>query len=239
MKKSLLLLLITLLLTGCTITRMDNKSYEQVMDKVLSLNIKLYNKVGKGYKYYAPRGVIRTDSNTYNDVLKRNDMTYYLYVDVVSYYYKTKIDYKKNEKAYFSKTLSNGKKEGYVEINKKYGKLYVQMFYNYAKIETYVDESNLNVAIEDMSYILSSVKFNDSLLKKMYDSGRFDSKEEVFKLFDNKEKEGNFLEYIKEYDKYDGEEEDSVTPEQEIEIKETTTKKEVTTKSEEVTTNAQ
>ena len=39
--------------------------------------------------------------------------------------------------------------------------------------------------------------------------------------------------------KYDGEEEDSVTPEQEIEIKETTTKKEVTTKSEEVTTNAQ
>ena len=239
MKKSLLLLLVTLLLTGCTITRMDNKSYEQVMDKVLSLNIKLYNKVGKGYKYYAPRGVIRTDSNTYNDVLKRNDMTYYLYVDVVSYYYKTKIDYKKNEKAYFSKTLSNEKKEGYVEINKKYGKLYVQMFYNYAKIETYVDESNLNVAIEDMSYILSSVKFNDSLLKKMYDSGRFDSKEEVFKLFDNKEKEGNFLEYIKEYDKYDGEEEDSVTPEQEIEIKETTTKKEVTTKSEEVTTNAQ
>ena len=113
------------------------------------------------------------------------------------------------------------------------------MFYNYAKIETYVDESNLNEAIEDMSYILSSVKFNDSLLKKMYDSGRFDSKEEVFKLFDNKEKEGNFLEYIKEYDKYDGEEEDSVTPEQEIEIKETTTKKEVTTKSEEVTTNAQ
>ena len=92
MKKSLLLLLITLLLTGCTITRMDNKSYEQVMDKVLSLNIKLYNKVGKGYKYYAPRGVVRTDSNTYNDVLKRNDMTYYLYVDVVSYYYKTKID---------------------------------------------------------------------------------------------------------------------------------------------------
>ena len=222
MKKSLLLLLITLLLTGCTITRMDNKSYEQVMDKVLSLNIKLYNKVGKGYKYYAPRGVVRTDSNTYNDVLKRNDMTYYLYVDVVSYYYKTKIDYKKNENAYFSKTLSNGKKEGYVEINKKYGKLYVQMFYNYAKIETYTSKKDLNQTVIDLSYILSSVKFNDLLLKKEYDSNNMNSKEEAYSLFEDKGKEGNFLEYIKEFDKYDGSKNED-TEESEIKVEENKT----------------
>lgn len=72
MKKVFLLLVSLVLLSGCTITRMDTKTYDEVIDKVLSLNIKLSNKVGKGYKYYAPRGVVRVDANTYNDVLKRD-----------------------------------------------------------------------------------------------------------------------------------------------------------------------
>lgn len=241
MKKYLLLLLSILLLTGCTITRMDTKNYEEVINKVLSLDIKLYNKVGKGYKYYAPRGVIRTDANTYNDVLKRGNLTYYLYVDVVSYYYKVDSNFDVNESAYYASKLNYGKKSGYVEITKKNNKLYVQMIYNYAKIETYVDEKDINTAMEDISYILSSVKFNDSLLNKMYEAGSFDSKEESYKLFDNKEKDGNFLEYIKEYDKY--EEEEELTPETEIEVKETTTTKKeevtTTTKKEETSTSSE
>lgn len=196
------------------------------MDKILSLDINTYNKVGKGYKYYAPRGVVRIDSEDYNDVLKRGDNKYYLYVDVVSYYYKSKIDYEVNNNSYFFRKISNNGKEGYITIEKKKDKLYVQMKYNYAKIETYVKESDLNLAIMDISYILSSTNFNDSLLKKMYESGNFDSKEEVYKLFDNKEKEGNFLEYIKEFDKYDGDTDE--TKEEEIIIEE---KKEETTTS--------
>ena len=62
----------------------------------------------------------------------------------------------------------------------------------------------------------------------MYESGNFDSKEEVYKLFDNKEKEGNFLEYVKEYDKYDGSEEEQ--KEEEIIIEQTTTTTTTTTK---------
>lgn len=77
----------------------------------------------------------------------------------------------------------------------------------------------------------------------MHEQGTFGSKEEAYKLFDNKEKEGNFLEYVKEYDKYDGDE-SSVTPEEEIKVKDktttttTTTKKqdEEKTKKEDVTT---
>lgn len=226
MKKFLLILSVLILLSGCTITRVDNYNYEKIMDKILSLDINTYNKVGKGYKYYAPRGVVRIDSEDYNDVLKRGDNKYYLYVDVVSYYYKSKIDYEVNNNSYFFRKISNNGKEGYIIIEKKKDKLYVQMKYNYAKIETYVKESDLNLAIMDISYILSSTNFNDSLLKKMYESGNFDSKEEVYKLFDNKEKEGNFLEYIKEFDKYDGDTDE--TKEEEIIIEE---KKEETTTS--------
>ena len=76
--------------------------------------------------------------------------------------------------------------------------MFVQVIYNYAKIEAYTNKRNLNQTIEDISYILSSIQFNDSLLKKMYEEGDLDSKEEVYKLFENKEKEGNFIEYIKE-----------------------------------------
>lgn len=228
MKKGLLILLILILLSGCTITRIDSYNYEQVMDKILSLDIDVYNNVGKGYKYYAPKGVVRTDAKEYNDTLKRGNTIYYLYVDVVSYYYKAKIDYEESDDVYFSKKIKNKNKEGYIEIQEENDKLYVQMQYNYAKIETYVDESCLNEAISDISYILSSIDFNDSLLKKMYESGNFDSKEEVYKLFDNKEKEGNFLEYVKEYDKYDGSEEEQ--KEEEIIIEQTTTTTTTTTK---------
>ncbi len=235
MKKYLLVFLTLLVFTGCSVTRIDNLDYKDISDKILSLNIRTYNKIGKGYKYYAPRGVVRTDSNSYNDVLKRKDINYYLYVDIVSYYYKTKSTYKTNEKAYYSKEIKNGKKTGYIQITEKKDKLFVQVVYNYAKIEAYVTKNNLNQALEDISYMISSIKFNDSLLKKMYESGNLESKEEVYKLFDNKEKNGNFIEYIKEYDKYDGE--DEVVPkEEEIEVK---TSKQVTTTTKEVTTNAE
>ena len=102
MKKITILLLSILLFIGCTVVRINTKSIDNILNVVLSKNNKLYNRVGKGYKYYAPRGVVRVDANTYNDVLKRDSTTYYLYVDVVSYYYKTKLSYKntKNFKSF-------------------------------------------------------------------------------------------------------------------------------------------
>ncbi len=233
MKKYLLVFLTLLVLTGCSITRIDSLDYKDINDKILSLNIKIYNKIGKGYKYYAPKGVVRTNSNSYNDVLRRGNINYYLYVDIVSYYYKTSPTYKVDKSAYYFKELKKNKKTGYIQITEKKDKLFVQVVYNYAKIETYVTKDDLDQAVEDISYMISSIKFNDSLLKKMYESGNLDSKEEAYRLFDNKEKDGNFIEYIKEYDKYDGEDE-VVTKEEEIEVK---TSKPETTK--ETTTSAE
>ena len=72
----------------------DNYNHEQIVDYILSLDIKNYNMIGKGYKYYAPKGVVRVKANEYNDVLRKDNNIYYLYVDVVSYFYKTKNEYK-------------------------------------------------------------------------------------------------------------------------------------------------
>lgn len=235
MKKSLLILLIAIILSGCTITRIDNYDYDKLINNILSINIKMLNKIGNGYEYYTPKGVVRIEANDYNDILKRDDIKYYLYVDVVSYYYKNEEEYKKNNNVYYSLPINKDEKQGYVEIKEDKGNLYVEMNYNYAKIETYVDKKDLKKALTDMSYMLSSVKFNDSLLKKMYDSGDLASKEEVYKLFDNKEKEGDFLEYIKEFDKYDGDSNESQAVEDEIKVeKSTTATKENTTTKEEV-----
>lgn len=231
MKKSLLILLMVIILSGCSITRIDNYDYNKLINKITSLDIKILNKVGNGYNYYTPKGVVRIDSNTYNDVLKRDNITYYLYVDIVSYYYKNKNEYKVSKNTYYSSSFGNEKKQGYVEVTNNKDKLYVKMDYNYAKIETYVDKKDLKQALIDISYILSSVEFNDSLLKKMYESGNLTSKDEVYKLFDNKGKEGNFLEYIKEYDKYDGDSNEDQMVEDEIKVE-----KEVTTTTKDKTT---
>lgn len=233
MKKIILIFLALFLLSGCTIKRIDNYDYDKIVDEVLSLDIKSTNMVGNGYKYYAPRGVTRTDANTYNDVLTREKTTYYLYVDVVSYYYETEVSYEPNKDSYYSYSFSEDGRKGYLQIDKAKDKFYVQMVYNYAKIEAYAKEKDLKTVVTDMSYVLSSLDFNDSLLKKMYESGDLASKEEVYKLFDNKEKEGNFLKYIEEYDKYDGDENENKNVEKELEIKETTT---TTTTTEEAKT---
>lgn len=235
MRKVLLLLLMVIMLSGCSVKRVDKYDYKQILTKVLQLDVKLSNKVGNGYKYYAPKGVVRLDSKMYNDVLKSQNRIYYLYVDVVSYYYKTDIDYKVSNKNYYSALINYKDKTGYIDIKKIKDKLYIQMVYNYAKIETYVKEDELNSAILDLSYILSSVEFNDSLLKKMYESGSLEAKEEVYKLFEDKGREGNFLEFIKKYDKYDGSEE-NIEPEEEIKVKDTTTTSTKTTKEETTTT---
>lgn len=208
MKKLLLFAILLVVLTGCSypsISRVDKLSFEQQMYTILPLKVKLKNQIGRGYKYYTPKGITRLDSKDNNDVLKSGNNKYYLYVDIVDYYYKNELEFTPNKNLYYSDKISYKDKHGYLQITEKKKKLYVEMVYNYAKIETYIDKDNLNDAIRDISYVLSSIEFNDTLLKKMYEEGTLGSKEEVYKLFDNKEREGNFIEYVEEYDKYNSE----------------------------------
>ncbi|MBR1717908.1 MAG: hypothetical protein IJ715_01400 [Bacilli bacterium] len=195
MKKILIAFILLFLTTGCTVVRIDTSSIDNITSVILSKDNKLYNRIGKGYKYYRPRGVSYIDTNELNDVLYSNGNYYYLYIDAVGYYHKTKLDYKENKKLYYSKKI-NDKKEGYLEIKKKDKKYLITFDYNYAKIEALVKKKDINKVVLDASYILSTVKFNDNIIALMLDEEYFTNKEEQYTKFKvKKENKENFLKY--------------------------------------------
>ena len=56
MKKFLILLLLTVFLSGCT--RTDNEiEYKNIADNIINSSTNLVNTATKGYKYYLPKGV--------------------------------------------------------------------------------------------------------------------------------------------------------------------------------------
>lgn len=173
-------------MTGCTVVRIDTNDIDNIVSVVLSKDNKLYNRIGKGYKYYIPRGVSYIDTNDLNDRLYSNGNYYYLYIDAISYYYKTKVEYKENSKAYYSKKI-DGQKEGYLEIKEIDNQYKMEFFYNYAKIEAMVNKDDLKGAVLNASYILSTVKFNDNVIKLMLNEDYFVNKEERYQLFTKKQ----------------------------------------------------
>ena len=195
MKKILIVIMLLFLTSGCTVVRIDTKSIDNITNVVLSKNNKLYNRIGKGYKYYRPRGVSYIDTNELNDVLYSDGNYYYLYIDAVGYFYKTKIDYKEKKDVYYSKKIE-GEKSGYIEITKQDNKYLIEFVYNYSKIEALVKKQDINKVILDASYILSTVKFNDNIIALMLDEEYFTNKEEQYTKFKIKnENKDNFLKY--------------------------------------------
>ena len=159
MKKKVLLGLILILLTGCTIVRIDTKSIDNITSVILSKKNTLYNRIGRGYKYYVPRGVTYIDSSGSNDKLYSNGVYYYLYLDEINYYYKKTTKYKEDSAKYYSKKIDKNGKKGYLEITKKDNDNYlIEFVYNYAKIEALVPEDKINETVLNSSYILSTIK---------------------------------------------------------------------------------
>lgn len=182
MKRIAILFLALLLITGCTVVRIDTKSIDNILNVVLSKDNKLYNRVGKGYKYYVPRGVTYIDTSDLNDKLYSDGNYYYLYIDAVSYFYKAKVEYTENENAYYSKKIDD-EKQGYLEINKYNSKYKIEFFYNYSKIEALVEKKDIEKVILNASYILSTVKFNDNIIELMLNEDYFTNKEEKYEKF--------------------------------------------------------
>lgn len=202
MKKILLIVLSVFLLSGCSAVRINTTSIDNIHSVILSKNNDLFNRVGKGYKYYIPRELSYVDSRDGNEILYSEGMYYYLYIDSISYYYKKELSYTDNPNAYYSTKLNYNNKTGYIEINykKELNKYLVEFMYNYAKIEVMVDKNRINDVILNSSYILSTIKFNDNIIKLNIDNETAGQKEEIYDIFTIKKDNSNDykLEILKE-----------------------------------------
>lgn len=197
MKKFTLLLTIIcfMFITGCTMVRIDTGNIDNIVNVVLSKENVLYNHIGKGYKYYIPRGVTYIDTIEFNDKLYSNGNYYYLYIDAISYYYQKDIKRFKSNDSYYYKDISINGKNGYIDIKQVDDKYLIDFMYNYAHVESLVKKEDINEVILNSSYILSTVKFNNNVIRIMLNEDYFKYKEEKFQLFEEEKKNDNFLEY--------------------------------------------
>lgn len=205
MKKVLILIIICFSLCGCT--KIEDKNMDLLVNQILKIKVRNVNQYRKGFKYYLPGGVNIINSMDSNIEFKKNDVNYYMYVDLIRYYYKEDIQYKVNKDAYLSKELLIDDKKGYIEINLKNDKYLIEIMYNYAKIEVILEDSNdISEVIVDSLVILSSVDYNDEIIRNMLEDDILNYDEEAFSIFDTESDDSNFLKVIEEYDNYNEDE---------------------------------
>lgn len=188
MKRRIVLLSIVLLLvSGCSIQTLSTTSFEDNIDMILSEDTTLANVNFDGYEYYVPNGMRFVNKEDYNALLQdRYSNRYYLYVDAIGYYHKTKNTYKVDKDAYYSAKLNYNKKTGYIEINEEDDYYFVEMVFNYSKMEAYIPKEYLVPVINNMCYILQSVNFHDNVLESLIGENVLNYKEENFNIFESK-----------------------------------------------------
>lgn len=209
MKKLFFLLILAILLTtGCSLKNIKNIDNEKIIDAVFNTKKSKANTPFKGYKLYLPNGLsIIGDSNN-NNVLFSNGDKYYLYVDIVSYYNKKENQYKINteKEAFFSTVLNYNKKNGYVLITKYKDKYFVEVMYNYGKIE--VITRDYKDAMAKSLLVLRSIKYNNKIIKTLIGTNVLQYDEEEFNLLGPKNETIDFLqEYEDVNNEFDFEEE--------------------------------
>lgn len=195
-KKIILISFLVLILTGCT--SVQKMSLESIIQKETETNVTLYNKYRHGYKYYLPKGIEVVDNNGYNEILMDNSYKYYLYVDAVSQYSKVIEKYEVSDIPYVSMAITYKDKYGYLEINElDNDKYFIEIMYNYAKIEVIVKKKDINLVVANSMVILNSVQFNNNILKSLLDDETSQFNEFEFNIFETTTKsETNFLQTL-------------------------------------------
>ena len=203
MKKIALLFSIALFLTGCSIERIDTSNKDELVSYMTNIDYKLYNRYSIGYKYYLPKSVSVISYSDYNEQLLSNGDVYYLYIDVISYYYKNPLEIEQSDNDIYYKEIDNDGKSGYVKVvDYDDDRYYVTYQYNYAKIESIINKNKLDETLVNMGYILTSIKYNDSIIENLLKNSVDISNEETFKIDKPNNNESTFLDYVNTYDNY-------------------------------------
>ena len=202
MKKILLMVCIFIITTGCV--NVKNEDYKNIINTTIKENSsnKMHNRFGTGYKYYLPKYMNIKSSLNYNEKINSNDYTYYLYIDVISYYNKIKHKYNVNQD-YISYKFNYKDNEGYLSVKELENKYLVEIIYNYAKIEVKVNKMDINEAINNSIIILSTIDYDDKIIENLIKENKIIGEDETLNIFENKEDKDSFMDVIEEYDKYE------------------------------------
>ena len=203
MKKVICLTLIIICLTGCSISKINDDSFDNIINSILYKDTNLFNMSFDGYKFYLPRGATVEEKDDYNLEIKNKNNTYYLYVDTIAYYYKANALHEIDNNIIYSRNLNYKQINGYVDILEVDQKYFIEMMYNFAKVEAYVEKDDLYNSFTNICYILSTINFNESAINYKLSTHDFDSTTEEYSIFKSKKDDDNFLQYVKEFDKYD------------------------------------
>lgn len=190
---------IILLLSGCSVVNINDQSIDEIVDEILNSDSKLKTISLEGYSYYLPQGVNLKSNKFMNSVLYYNHKKMYLYVDLISYYYKVQHPYKENDN-YYSRKIDIGDKTGYLEITELDHEYYIEFMYNYSKIEAYAKKEDLNKTLTVMAYILNSIKFQDNILDSLVGEGAINYKEEQYNIYKSNKNNSDFLDIAEQYD---------------------------------------
>ncbi len=197
-KRFVLLIIIALVLTGCT--RIDN-NVDNIVNATMSKDINKVNTVSTSYKLYIPMGVIQLVDNEYNQKFKIKDTHVYLYVDMISYYYKNNLNYKfTGDYNYYYKEIVLNDKTGYIGVNKlNDDSFFVEIVYNYSKMEFYTSYEDMPVVIANSLIIINSIKYNDNLIKIQLDDTSGDGREVTYELDKPDDSESTFSQFLQEF----------------------------------------
>ena len=75
-------------------------------------------------------------------------------------------------------------------------KYFIEIMYNYAKIEVIVEYRDINVTVANSLSILSSVSFNDSVLKTLLDEETSQFREFEFNIFETSTTDSEYLQAV-------------------------------------------
>ena len=203
--KKIILLICIFILFGCSKSNINTLTLEEIVDNQIETENSLYNVNSKGFRYYLPTEFSVKKDNDYVQELLSHNNTYYLNVDIVSYYYKNKMQSEPKLDDYEYFTFSNNDIDGYLRITKNNDYFFVELCYNYAIIEVEVEEDELRYAVSRGISILNSIKYNDLIIEKYINDNNLESSETIYKIPEpkNKNESKNILQYIEEYDNND------------------------------------
>lgn len=200
MKKKILLVLFLMLLTGCVRTDINNGDYKELVSQVINNKTNGTNEVANGYRFYVPKGVRFIENDSNNQIFMGMGTKIYMYVDITSYYYKNSLNYKEIEDSYYSSKVSSGDKTGFIKITKTDDdKFYVEIVYNYAKVEVYTDQYNLNDIITLSSILLNNISYNDNIIENLLDDNHNSGSDITYNIDKPEDASSDFTQYLNEY----------------------------------------